>query len=67
MNIPSLEDNIKAELKYISDMEETLTNTYGFKHGWLQERIKESKEALDKHKQLIRDIKLNDLDIYEDD
>jgi len=63
MNIPSLEDNIKAELKYLADMEETLTNTYGFKHGWLQERIKESKETLDKHKQMIRDIKLNDLDI----
>jgi len=26
-------------------------------------RIKESKESLDKHKQLIRDIKLNDLGI----
>ena len=33
------------------------------KSDWVKERIKESKEALDNHKQLIRDIKLNDLGI----
>ena len=63
MNIPSLEDYIKAAMKSHSDMEETLINNFGDKSDWVKERIKESKEALDNHKQLIRDIKLNDLGI----
>lgn len=65
IKVPSIDDLVRSEMKALEDNEKLLKEAdKGSWHYWdLKRSIKKSKELLDKHKDRVRDEKLNQLGI----